>query len=348
MINGIQQIGLGVSDAREAFRWYRKNFGMDIPVFEEEAVASLMLPYTGGKPRARHAILAATLQGGGGLELWQYTERTPRAPDFEVKVGDLGIVMARMRAYHVSEAHRFMTAADCNPSALVRAPNGSEHFYLQDFQGSWLDVVRGDPWYLPGKFPVGGVAGCQIGVSDVERALPLYQEVLGYDRVVYDETGRFDDFAPLPGGNETYRRLLLTHSHERTGPFSPWLGRSALELVQAMDRKPRRIFEGRYWGDLGFIHLCFDVSGMDRVQAACRDRGFEFTIDSASSFDMGEAAGRFAYVEDPDGTLIEFVETHKLPLIKKLGWYLDLRRRPADKPLPRWMVRMLSLSRVKD
>jgi len=34
---------------------------------------------------------------------------------------------------------------------------------------------------------------------------------------------------------------------------------------------------------------------------------------------MGEASGHFAYVEDPDGTLIEFVETHKIPIIKKLG-----------------------------
>lgn len=28
-INGIQQLGVGVTDIREAFDWYRKNFGMD-------------------------------------------------------------------------------------------------------------------------------------------------------------------------------------------------------------------------------------------------------------------------------------------------------------------------------
>jgi hypothetical protein len=61
---------------------------------------------------------------------------------------------------------------------------------------------------------------------------------------------------------------------------------------------------------------------------------------------MGEAAGHFAYIEDPDGTLIEFVETHKLPILKKLGWYLDLRKRNAYKPLPDWMVRLLRFSRV--
>ena len=30
----------------------------------------------------------------------------------------------------------------------------------------------------------------------------------------------------------------------------------------------------------------------------------------------------FAYVEDPDGTWMELVETHKPPILKKFGWYL--------------------------
>ncbi|MCK6693108.1 MAG: VOC family protein, partial [Thermoanaerobaculia bacterium] len=56
-ISGIQQIGIGVSDVQKAFRWYRRYFGMDVPVFEEAATAALMLPYTGGQPQERHAIL---------------------------------------------------------------------------------------------------------------------------------------------------------------------------------------------------------------------------------------------------------------------------------------------------
>jgi hypothetical protein len=62
---------------------------------------------------------------------------------------------------------------------------------------------------------------------------------------------------------------------------------------------------------------------------------------------MGKAAGHFSYIEDPDGTLIEFVETHKLPLLKKLGWYLDLRKRRPEKALPTWMLKTLGFSRVK-
>ena len=66
------------------------------------------------------------------------------------------------------------------------------------------------------------------------------------------------------------------------------------------------------------------------------------------SFDMGEAAGNFSYIEDPDGALIEFVETHKIPIMKKLGWYLDLRKRKAAKALPDWMLKTLAFNRIKD
>jgi hypothetical protein len=121
-----------------------------------------------------------------------------------------------------------------------------------------------------------------------------------------------------------------------------------IELVQARERRARRIFDGRFWGDLGFIHLCFDVTGMDALRAQCEARGFPFTVDSQGSFSMASAAGRFAYLEDPDGMLIELVETHRVPIVKKVGLYLDLRRRDARRPLPDWMLRLLGLGRVRD
>lgn len=124
-------------------------------------------------------------------------------------------------------------------------------------------------------------------------------------------------------------------------------GPTEIELIEVKGRKPRKLFKDRYWGDLGFIHLCFDVQGMDALKEELEANGFPFTVDSANSFDMGEAAGRFTYVEDPDGTLIEFVETHKVPIIKKIGWYIDMTKRDPRKNLPNWMISALRFSRMK-
>jgi len=145
---------------------------------------------------------------------------------------------------------------------------------------------------------------------------------------------------------------LLKRSLPFSGPFSKLFGQSYIELILTTDRTPHKIYEGRYWGDPGFIHLCYDIQGMNPLRMFCEKQGFPFTVDSetshdGNSFDMGEAAGHFSYIEDPDGTLIEFVETHKVPILKKIGWYMDISKRKPGKSLPDWILKTLRFSRVK-
>jgi len=349
VISGIQQIGAGIPDLMAAFRWYRKKLGFDIRVFEDDGEAELMLPYTGGKPRARHAILALNLQGGGGLEVWQSKSRKTVAPDFELQLGDLGIFSARIKARDVRSAFAYLSEQQAEILGGITAdPSGAAHFFVKDPFGLVFQVIKGNGWFSKAKVPTGGAAGCLIGSGDVEKARSFYSEILGYDTVLYDETGTFEDLGPLPGGTARLRRVLLTHSQPRRGAFAPVLGPSRIELIQALERRPRRIFADRQWGDLGFIHICFDINGMEELKDRCQSFGCPFTVDSGSVFDMGDSAGRFAYTEDPDGTLIEFVEARKLEIMKKWGWYLDLSKRDPEKPLPRWMLRSLAFNRVKD
>jgi catechol 2,3-dioxygenase-like lactoylglutathione lyase family enzyme len=193
----------------------------------------------------------------------------------------------------------------------------------------------------------GGPAGMIVGVSDIEKSKKFYADILGYDTVVYDKQGSFDDLKNLPSGTQKVHRVLLKHSKPRSGAFSKLLGASEIELVKTLERTPKKIFENRFWGDQGFIHLCFDISNQKAMKVVCAEKGYPYTIDSGEKFDMGEAAGHFSYIEDPDGALIEFVETKKIPIMKKLGWYLDLRKRDASKPLPDWMLKVLKFNRVK-
>lgn len=350
--SGIQQIGIGVGHVQDAFAWYRKHFGMDIPVFDEAAEAGLMLPYTGGIPRSRHAILALNLQGGGGMEIWQYKDRSPEPPAFQPRLGDLGIVACVLKCSSVPDA--FDRLRGLGVQVLVNPairPDGRAHFFVKDPWGNIFELVESHDWFqcLGRKAPVGGVYGAVIGVSDMDKSIAFYGDVLGYDIKAYDETGYFDDWHGLPGGEGQFRRVLLSRSQRLRGAFSALLGPSALELVQAKSFEPRRIFERRMWGDLGYIHLCFDITGMQTLKQRCADLGHPFTVDSSGSFDMGEAAGYFSYIEDPDGTLIEFVETHKVPILKKLNWYLDLRKRKnPERPLPGWMIKAMGFGRIRD
>lgn len=349
VISGIQQIGIGIPDVYKATDWYRKYFGMDIKVFEDAATAELMLPYTGGKPHDRTAILSLNMKGGGGFEIWQYTSRTPQPADFDLMMGDLGINSGKIKSIDVAKSFQEMTEAGLDViTPLAKDPAGNFTFFVKDLYGNIWQVVKGLEFFKK-KTPstTGGVVGAVIGSTDIEKARTLYSDVLGYDEVVYDKSGTFADFSGLPGGNEAYRRVLLRHSKPREGGFSQMFGPTEIELIEVKEREPRKIYKDRFWGDLGFIHLCFDIQGMDALEEDLRSNGFPFTVDSANSFDMGEAAGRFTYVEDPDGTLIEFVETHKVPIMKKIGWYIDMTKRDPRKNLPNWMIGALRFSRMK-
>src|SRR5436309_863842 len=125
IISGIQQVGIGVSNVQRAFKWYNEHFGIDIPVFEEAAEAALMLPYTGGKPQSRHAILAINIKGGGGFEIWQYTSRQPQSPEFTPQLGDLGLYCAKIKSDNIQATHTFLLSQKVKTvGAITEDPSG--------------------------------------------------------------------------------------------------------------------------------------------------------------------------------------------------------------------------------
>ena len=283
------------------------------------------------------------------MEIWQYVSRTPVAPEASPVLGDHGIFATKIKCRDIEKAFTHCKKIGVNIlGSIGYDPLGNPHFFIKDPYDNVFEIVKGQQWFSQNDFPTGGPAGAIIGVSDIEQSRVFYEEILGYDEAVYEREGVFDDFSHVEGGSQKVKRVLLKHSQPRRGAFSKVLGPSTIELVQLSEGTGKKMFEGRFWGDLGFIHLCFDINGMDAMRALCSSKGHPFTVDSADSFDMGEAAGHFSYIEDPDGTLIEFVETHKIPIVKKVGWYLNLRKRNPEKALPDWMLRSLSFSRVKD
>lgn len=345
IISGIQQLGIGVVDTYNARDWYKKHLGYDVVIFDEAAEANLMLKYTDGKPQSRHAILAYNMKGGGGFEVWQYTNRTPVAPATDIQFGDLGIFTCKIKSPNVKDAFNKFSSDGVNIiSEITHTPEGKPHFFIKDPYNNIFEIEEQHDWLLNQEKTTGGNSGVIIGVSNMEKSIKFYSTILGYETVVYDVEDVFDDLNGVAGASEKYRRVLLKHK-ARSGAFSPLLGSSTIELFMAIDRSPKKIYENRLWGDLGYIHLCFDIIGMDDLKDECEKAGHPFTVDSANSFDMGEAAGHFSYVEDPDGTLIEFVETHKIPIIKPIGWYLNLKKRGQEKPLSKMFFKLLNATR---
>lgn len=344
LISGIQQVGIGISNVAQYMIWFKNTLGFDVKIFDDEAKAALMTRYTGGVIHSRRAVLSMNLNGGGGAELWQFTSRETEKPQHAVQMGDFGINAVKIKSSNVAKAHQKLAQNErCSP--LFKTFDSFDSFWLLDEFDNVFQVVHDECFFNKKKALLGGISGVTIGVSNIEKSIQFYTQCLGISELIYDVVDSRKDWL-----NQTrkYRSVKLKFKNNFTAAFSQLLGNIEIELIQDLDRNPVRIFENRFWGDSGFIHVCFDVTNMELLKKRMLKNQFEFTVDSGDTFDMEDSGGRFAYVEDPDGTLIELVETHKVPILKKLNWFLDLKNRKKQKPLPVWMIKAMGLNKIKE
>src|SRR5664279_483452 len=149
IISGIQQMGIGVVNVEEAWKWYIDQFGMDCRIFDDNAPAKLMLPYTGGKPRNKHAILAMNLQSGGGFEIWQHTEREPVKIKEEIKIGDLGIIACKIKAKNIKDTLAIYQKKELPVQVKANEdPSGNLNFFIKDPSGNLFQLVEATDWFL--------------------------------------------------------------------------------------------------------------------------------------------------------------------------------------------------------
>lgn len=348
-INGLQHIGVAVSDMDNALPFYRKFFGLNIPFFDSVAEAPLMRVYCNGDTITKRASMVVNLQGGCAIEVISPTSFKPKKASFKVGVGDLGIFVTTVKCLDIKASYEFCKKN--NPpflSSLKKDPIGRDTFYIHDLDGNIWQYLEGDSWYSRNGHHSGGVICCSTGVSDIDMAFKLYKNVLGFDEVVYDQSGNFEDWSDLLHGTGKFRRVLLSQSAQPGGGFAKVTGKTYIELVQALDRKPEFIFKDRIWGDTGFAHIGFDVKGMSALGKDLAAAGYGFTCDSNDALSMGQTKVHCTYIHDDDRTLIEMIEVYKVPIIEKWGVFLNVEKRDPLKPLPDFMLKALRFSRIKD
>lgn len=137
-----------------------------------------------------------------------------------------------------------------------------------------------------------------ITVSDLDRALGFYRDVLGL-RVIADATVTEPEVAELLGLDSVQLRIADLDSGD---------GR-IVELIQYVQPKGRRIaYES---SDSATAHIAFTVDDL----AAVRDRltSAGATMVSRQPITIDEPGGAFDgaicfYVRDPDGVILELVQ----------------------------------------
>jgi catechol 2,3-dioxygenase-like lactoylglutathione lyase family enzyme len=137
-----------------------------------------------------------------------------------------------------------------------------------------------------------------ITVSDLDRALGFYRELLGL-RVMADAIVAEPEVADLLGLDSVELRIVDLDSGD---------GR-VVELIQYLQPKGTRI--GYASADPATAHVAFTVDDLDAVRERLSQAGA--TIVSRRPITISDPGGSFdgaicLYVRDPDGAILELVQ----------------------------------------
>jgi len=153
-----------------------------------------------------------------------------------------------------------------------------------------------------------GINNVGIGVSDMERSLKFYGELLDFTEVMFDYTGPLPGMEKVAGKPETEARVAML-KNQNTGP----LGLGMVKLVQLLPpskSEPCTVANTTLWGDIGIAEVCFNTCvGAGRIFEQLLDRGVKATLTpTRGCFAPYDTVSHFAYMRDPDNGLLEFID----------------------------------------
>ena len=146
--------------------------------------------------------------------------------------------------------------------------------------------------------PVKGIHHVAILVSDLDRSLRFYHDVLGFDVV---------DKADLVTGPEVSKGVGLADAQLSLVHLKVGDGQTRIELLHYLHPKSRPIADGSQTNDIGVGHAAFEVTEIKSYYNTLRDKGVRF-ISKVQESSTGE---KFCYFYDPDGAILEIIQPPK-------------------------------------
>lgn len=319
---GLMQIGVGVSDLEAAVKWYAEVLNFKAKPIDDTGPAALMTQYTGGDVYQRRAVMLFNPNGGGGLEVWQFLDRTPEESRVPLTFNQPGIHTVDLyTSGSLDSLNKHFSKYEIELKPWERPSLASVIAWFKDPFGNSFRLLNSSySIRSPFRGLFGGVAGVYICCSDIEESDSFYSKSLGMKELGSD------------------RNLRLLGCCNSTQGFAFMYGPGQIELAQCDHPSASHSYGNRFWGDPGLMHVCFEVADFDQLKNSVNEKGVELTVDSKDSFTMERSAGRFGYLEDPDGTLIELIQVHSIPLLPKLG--LHHRIKPG-KAVPKWIIKQM-------
>lgn len=142
-----------------------------------------------------------------------------------------------------------------------------------------------------------GVVHSGISVSDLQRSIKFYHEILGMELLKMEPVRKSrGDKLGVPGAEIQLAVIGIPGTEE------------TFELIQYM--KPSPMFGyGVPVNTLGCVHIAFRVDKIDEMVRILKEKGVQFCSETYEEIQDGPIAGmKWIYFKDPDGTNLELIE----------------------------------------
>jgi catechol 2,3-dioxygenase-like lactoylglutathione lyase family enzyme len=303
---GVDHIGIGVGDMQQALAFYGA-VGFSQVLFDWTGDVPGTGAFTGGAPRrARIAMLAsehATPMGPGRVKLVQVLDGDGPPPlPAGMGWGEVGVCEICLHVRNLNDVHERLAALPGGGTlmaplsgAVPPSEVGLDISYVHDPWGGKIEMIEWTGLWtqLPGPARAEGVNHVAFGVADMDASLAFYK-ALGFDEFFFESTEFFDPMAPwydrpIPG-----QHMVMMLSAQGGG----------IEPTQLTPLGPDCRGE---WGRLGPMEFAVGVSNLEAACAQFQAAGGELVGD-LHTVDVGGGEWRYAYVREPDGLYVSFVE----------------------------------------
>jgi catechol 2,3-dioxygenase-like lactoylglutathione lyase family enzyme len=313
MIEGFEHVGMGVTDVKRSFDFYKNVLGFSMKLNEGEEVLEEMTPIIGESARLA-TIMAINLSSGAAIELIEHKSTPPR-PLPDVHWGDIGYLAAGLKAYKIDELVGILEgkgAKFITPVIEFEVAHGGtwKSAFMRDPDGIFLELLETEKLREAGRKPrIGGFSHVTMGVSNMEKSIEFFKRVIGFDEVLFDTEETPPGLEPVTGG-QACRWVTLRQGKAPQSPLPVEGGMVVLVEARGYEGKP--IYEGRRWGDVGIMEMAVEIVDIESTYKSLVESGAE-PYNPPTDVDMGMGSkGAVAYIKDPDGNSFEMVEAKKI------------------------------------
>jgi catechol 2,3-dioxygenase-like lactoylglutathione lyase family enzyme len=155
-----------------------------------------------------------------------------------------------------------------------------------------------------------GVHHVAIGVKSLRETRAFYRDVLDFTEIFVDfPEAEYPALQPVVRANRVVYSAVL---------FNQPAGGIILELIDMADPPSRPIRKNVSYGDIGVSKISITVPDIDVTYKELKGR-VKWCFEQRSVTIEGFGDYRFAFCEDPEGNLVEFVSAAKLPVRQRFG-----------------------------